>query len=71
MDENYLREEILRGNFEEKTHINESNSWISSEHNDGGTYEMYVNYLYPPKFDGDNVEDGRESRWENAKEIAP
>jgi len=32
---------------------------------------MYVNYLYPPKFDGDNVEDGGESRWENAKEIPP
>jgi len=34
-----------------------------------GTYEMYVNYLYSPKFDGDNIEDGWESRWENAKEI--
>jgi len=29
-----------------------------SKQNDGGTYEMYVNYLYPPKFDGDNIGEG-------------
>jgi len=33
-------------------------------------YEMYVKYLQHLKFDGGNIE-GREIRWENAKEIPP
>jgi len=46
MDENYLKEEFLSEIFEEKTHINASNSWISCKQNDGTTYGIYVSSLY-------------------------